>query len=149
MKDLTEREWQVLQLASEGKSNAAIGKKLYLTADTIKTHMRRAFRKLGVNDRSAAVVLGIQAGKIRDRRVGGGPMPPGGERRQVPQTLEEAYDRGGADERARFRWWLLEGINGPAAPNLPEEVRTNLLALVDLTYEGARWREAPPARPRF
>jgi DNA-binding NarL/FixJ family response regulator len=37
---------------SQGKSNGQIGRDLYLSEDTIKTHARRLFRKLGVNDRA-------------------------------------------------------------------------------------------------
>ncbi|WP_164704736.1 response regulator transcription factor, partial [Blastococcus litoris] len=41
------REMQVLTGMSQGKSNAQIGRELYLSEDTIKTHARRLFRKLG------------------------------------------------------------------------------------------------------
>ena len=36
---------------SQGKSNGQIGRELYLSEDTVKTHARRLFRKLGVRDR--------------------------------------------------------------------------------------------------
>ena len=48
---LTEREKQVLIGMTEGKSNGEIGRELFLSEDTVKTHARRLFRKLGVNDR--------------------------------------------------------------------------------------------------
>ena len=44
---LTERELQVLRGMSQGKSNGQIGRELYLSEDTVKTHARRLFRKLG------------------------------------------------------------------------------------------------------
>lgn len=62
---LTERELQVLRGMSRGKSNSAIGRELYLSEDTIKTHARRLFRKLGVNDRANAVALGFRWGLVR------------------------------------------------------------------------------------
>jgi DNA-binding NarL/FixJ family response regulator len=61
---LTERELQVLTGMSQGKSNAQIGRDLYLSEDTIKTHARRLFRKLGVNDRAQAVALGFRRGLV-------------------------------------------------------------------------------------
>lgn len=62
---LTEREMQVLRGMSEGKSNGQIGRDLYLSEDTIKTHARRLFRKLGVRDRAQAVALGFRRGLVR------------------------------------------------------------------------------------
>jgi len=62
--NLTERELQVLRGMSQGKSNAEIGRALYLSEDTVKTHARRLFRKLGVNDRAQAVALGFRRGLV-------------------------------------------------------------------------------------
>lgn len=61
---LTEREAQVLQAMADGKSNAEIGRELYLSEDTIKTHARRIFRKLGARDRAHAVAAGFRAGLV-------------------------------------------------------------------------------------
>jgi DNA-binding NarL/FixJ family response regulator len=61
---LTERELQVLRGMSQGKSNAEIGRSLFLSEDTVKTHARRLFRKLGVNDRAQAVALGFRRGLV-------------------------------------------------------------------------------------
>ena len=62
---LTEREMQVLGGMSRGRSNAEIGKELYLSEDTVKTHARRLFRKLGAADRAQAVALGFRWGLVR------------------------------------------------------------------------------------
>jgi DNA-binding NarL/FixJ family response regulator len=59
---LTERELQVLLGMSQGKSNGQIGRELYLSEDTVKTHARRLFRKLGVKDRAEAVAHGFRQG---------------------------------------------------------------------------------------
>lgn len=61
---LTERELQVLRGMAQGRSNAEIGRSLYLSEDTIKTHARRLFRKLGVNDRAKAVAIGFRQGFV-------------------------------------------------------------------------------------
>lgn len=59
---LSMREMQVLTGMSQGKSNAQIGRELYLSEDTIKTHARRLFRKLVVKDRAEAVATGFRRG---------------------------------------------------------------------------------------
>jgi DNA-binding NarL/FixJ family response regulator len=61
---LSMREMQVLTGMSQGKSNAQIGRELYLSEDTIKTHARRLFRKLGVKDRAEAVATGFRRGMM-------------------------------------------------------------------------------------
>jgi len=63
--ELTERELQVLQGMAAGMSNAQIGKELYLSEDTIKTHARRLYRKLDVADRAQAVASGFRLGLVR------------------------------------------------------------------------------------
>lgn len=63
--ELTEREMQVLQGMAAGMSNSQIGRELYLSEDTIKTHARRLFRKMGVNDRAQAVASGFRWGLVR------------------------------------------------------------------------------------
>jgi DNA-binding NarL/FixJ family response regulator len=62
---LTERERQVLEGMAGGKSNGEIGRELYLSEDTVKTHARRLFRKLGAADRAQAVALGFRWGLVR------------------------------------------------------------------------------------
>jgi DNA-binding NarL/FixJ family response regulator len=62
---LTERELQVLSGMSRGRSNAEIGRELYLSEDTVKTHARRLFRKLGASDRAHAVAMGFRWGFVR------------------------------------------------------------------------------------
>jgi DNA-binding NarL/FixJ family response regulator len=61
---LTEREQQVLRGMSQGKSNGQIGRELYLSEDTVKTHARRLFRKLHVKDRAQAVAHGFRQGLV-------------------------------------------------------------------------------------
>lgn len=62
--DLTRRELEVLSGMSNGRSNAQIGADLFLSEDTVKTHARRLFRKLGAADRAQAVAIGLRTGLI-------------------------------------------------------------------------------------
>ncbi|WP_182111992.1 MULTISPECIES: response regulator transcription factor [unclassified Actinotalea] len=63
--ELTKRELEVLAGMSHGRSNAQIGGELFLSEDTVKTHARRLFRKLGASDRAQAVAIGLRRGLIR------------------------------------------------------------------------------------
>jgi DNA-binding NarL/FixJ family response regulator len=45
---------------ADGKSNAAIGRELLVSEDTVRTHARRLFRKLGARDRAHAVAAGFR-----------------------------------------------------------------------------------------
>lgn len=62
---LTEREWQVLTGMSLGKSKAEIGRDLFVSEDTVKTHARHLFQKLQVADRAHAVAAGFRRGLLR------------------------------------------------------------------------------------
>lgn len=59
---LTPREQEVLAGVAQGLSNAAIGRSLFITEATVKTHLLRAFAKLGVDDRTRAVTVAIERG---------------------------------------------------------------------------------------
>jgi two-component system NarL family response regulator len=61
---LTTRELSVLALAARGLSNKEIAAALALSEDTVKTYLSRAYGKLGVGDRTEAVMLAVQRGLI-------------------------------------------------------------------------------------
>jgi DNA-binding CsgD family transcriptional regulator len=54
---LTTREQEVLRELAEGSSNREIAQRLWLSPDTVKSHLRRIFRKLDVGSRTEAVAL--------------------------------------------------------------------------------------------
>jgi DNA-binding NarL/FixJ family response regulator len=51
---LTRREFEILQLVAEGHSNAVIGRQLWLAEQTVKFHLSNVYRKVGVQNRTAA-----------------------------------------------------------------------------------------------
>ncbi|MGY2080476.1 response regulator [Modestobacter sp. SYSU DS0657] len=60
----TERELQVLAGVARGLTNAQIGRELYIGEATVKTHLLRVFAKLGVDDRTRAVLVAVERGLL-------------------------------------------------------------------------------------
>jgi DNA-binding NarL/FixJ family response regulator len=60
--ELTEREVEILRLIATGLSNAEIGRALYISETTVKTHVTHVLQKLGLRDRVQAIVLAYQTG---------------------------------------------------------------------------------------
>lgn len=63
--DLTEREHGVLVLVARGMTNGEIAAHLFLSEGTVKTHVKRIFAKLGLHDRTQAVILAYEVGLVR------------------------------------------------------------------------------------
>ena len=62
---LTEREREVMTLVAGGLNNEEIGRRLFMSAATAKTHVSRAMIKLGARDRAQLVVLAYETGLVR------------------------------------------------------------------------------------
>lgn len=62
---LTEREHQILQLIAKGHSNKEIAATLFISDNTVKTHISNLFEKLGVRDRTEAVTKALRLGWLK------------------------------------------------------------------------------------
>jgi two-component system nitrate/nitrite response regulator NarL len=62
---LTKREHQIIQVLAEGITNKEIGRRLGLTEGTVKVHLHRIYRKLGIANRTALAVLAPTVALIR------------------------------------------------------------------------------------
>ncbi len=62
---LSEREVEVLELATEGNRNRDIAERLFISIETVKAHIKHIMEKLGANDRTQAVTIAMQRGIIQ------------------------------------------------------------------------------------
>jgi len=63
---LTGRELEVFRLITRGLSNAEIGRQLFISDTTVKTHVTRLLQKLDLRDRAQAIVLAYQTGLFEE-----------------------------------------------------------------------------------
>ena len=64
--DLTDKEMQVLQLLGSGATASVMGKQLFLTEATVKTHLASIYRKLSASNRAQALSIAISNNLISD-----------------------------------------------------------------------------------
>jgi DNA-binding NarL/FixJ family response regulator len=62
--NLTQRERDVLRLLADGNSNEAIGKTLFISPETVRTHVRKAMTKLDADTRTQAVATALRMSLI-------------------------------------------------------------------------------------
>jgi len=57
---LTQREREVLRMLADGHSNEEIGKRLHISPETVRTHVRKAMAKLDADTRTQAVAIALR-----------------------------------------------------------------------------------------
>jgi len=61
---LSEREWEILREVGQGRRNEDIGSRLFISPQTVQTHVRNLLGKLGVHSKLEAVALAVRHGQI-------------------------------------------------------------------------------------
>ena len=69
---LTCRETEVLKLLVEGASVAQVGRALFMSPSTVKTHIGKIYEKLGAHNRASAVIAAVRLGLVADNQGGRG-----------------------------------------------------------------------------
>lgn len=67
--DLTEREQDILRALAKGQSNQEIAASLFITQETVKSHVASVLMKLGVRDRTQAVIVAYETGFVQPGEV--------------------------------------------------------------------------------
>jgi NarL family two-component system response regulator LiaR len=70
---LSAREAEVIALITQGLANEDIASRMYVSTNTVKTYIRSAYRKLGVDSRTRAVLWGIDHGFRPDKLLARAP----------------------------------------------------------------------------
>ncbi|MBU9720102.1 MULTISPECIES: response regulator transcription factor [Bacillaceae] len=65
---LTKRELEVLEELCTGSTNREISEKLFISVITVKVHLKHVYEKLGVKNRSQAIILASQMNLIRSNK---------------------------------------------------------------------------------
>ncbi|MEX2407355.1 MAG: LuxR C-terminal-related transcriptional regulator, partial [Actinomycetota bacterium] len=61
---LSDREWEILRLLAQGRRNDGIATALFISPQTVQTHVRNVLGKLGVHSKLEAVALAVKHGQI-------------------------------------------------------------------------------------
>lgn len=69
MENLTEREEKVLRLLTQGLGNKEIAARLDVSVNTVKTHLKNVFRKLGVKSRLEAMRVALSSDTYVQRKI--------------------------------------------------------------------------------
>ena len=73
---LTDRELEVLRLVAHGLSNREIATALHVSLETVKSHVKRTYAKIGARDRAQAVIRAYEAGLVTASRGEGSSLAP-------------------------------------------------------------------------
>jgi DNA-binding CsgD family transcriptional regulator len=85
-RSLTPRELEILAEVARGRSNSQIAMKMFISIETVRTHLRHVMEKLGAHGRAHAVAIAYHTGIFLPAQKPG----------ELPWGEEEASPRGGS-----------------------------------------------------
>lgn len=135
--ELSEREQEILRLVATGASNKEIAQRLFISANTVKVHLRNIFGKIGANSRTEAAMYAVNAGLVSTpARLEELPVLPG----QLETSTTSTRRR-----KAKATWWL-------AGTGILVVLASLVLGVRNLTSPKARQtsqKPAPTISPRW
>jgi len=87
-KPLSDRELEILELVSQGKSNKQIASDLFISINTVKVHLSNIFRKIDVNTRTEATLYAMEHGIVKQAQNGSGYFEASDEERLKKESFE-------------------------------------------------------------
>lgn len=142
---LSEREREVLRLAAEGRGNADIARRLFLSEKTVRNHVSSIFAKLGVTDRASAVARARRGPRGTDhgRR---GPLTLG----RARSTVADPPGGGGAPVRpphgARRHAWSVDRRNPVGTQALERTSQVTKASRPSCQFSSTAVEERPMSR---
>jgi DNA-binding CsgD family transcriptional regulator len=130
--ELSDREREILALVATGATNQQIARALYISPNTVKTHLRNIFAKLGVESRTEATLFAIQRGLVVVEGQEGGAPEAGAIEPPTPEAALERY------------WASQRGLRPLGWARSLALAASLLLALLVLLWPGPRPSGAQP-----
>jgi DNA-binding CsgD family transcriptional regulator len=144
---LSEREQEILRFVATGVSNKEIARQLYISANTVRVHLRNIFIKIGVTTRTEAAMYAVHTGLVPSIEV----SVSGGQREEPAREIDKTVSV------PRWRYWWVAGVGlilvigllGLGSRLVARQETPTATAMESLAIDESRWHrlaDMPTAR---